>query len=344
MAATPQLMHRTFSRRDSQEAELRDEIQAKLAQRDRQDPRSRDRRRLVSRHGAGGARPRHRHLPCTARAETKRQTKKRVYYLSIEFLIGRLLFDTLTNLQLVEPARAALEASASISTACASSSPTRRSAMAASAGSPPASWTAWRRSACPAYGYGIRYEHGLFEQQHRATAGSRNSRRTGSRSATRGNSSGRKPNYSIGFGGTVEYLGGDDGTARGALVSGRARAGRAARHADRRLARPPRQHAAAVVGARDRADASRARSTAATWSARPRRATQAEAISRVLYPSDATPAGQELRLRQEYFFTSASLQDIVRRHLERIRHARHRCPSTPRSSSTTRIRRSRSPS
>ncbi|MBR7552395.1 glycogen/starch/alpha-glucan phosphorylase, partial [Mycobacterium tuberculosis] len=30
--------------------------------------------------------------------------------------------------------------------------------------------------------------------------------------------------------------------------------------------------------------------------------------------SDATPAGQELRLRQEYFFTSASLQDICRRH------------------------------
>ena len=31
-------------------------------------------------------------------------------------------------------------------------------------------------------------------------------------------------------------------------------------------------------------------------------------------PSDETPAGQELRLRQEYFFSSASLQDIVRRH------------------------------
>src|SRR5262249_29397031 len=43
---------------------------------------------------------------------------------------------------------------------------------------------------------------------------------------------------------------------------------------------------------------------------------RAEAISRVLYPSDATLAGQELRLRQEYFFTSASLQDIVRRHTE----------------------------
>jgi starch phosphorylase len=36
----------------------------------------------------------------------------------------------------------------------------------------------------------------------------------------------------------------------------------------------------------------------------------------VLYPNDATAQGQELRLRQEYFFTAASLQDIVRRHLD----------------------------
>ena len=41
---------------------------------------------------------------------------------------------------------------------------------------------------------------------------------------------------------------------------------------------------------------------------------RAEAISKVLYPSDATPAGRELRLRQEYFFVSASLQDLVQRH------------------------------
>ena len=43
---------------------------------------------------------------------------------------------------------------------------------------------------------------------------------------------------------------------------------------------------------------------------------KAEIITRVLYPSDSTPAGQELRLRQEYFFTSASLQDIIRRHVQ----------------------------
>ena len=42
---------------------------------------------------------------------------------------------------------------------------------------------------------------------------------------------------------------------------------------------------------------------------------KAESISRVLYPDDSTPVGQELRLKQEYFFTSASLQDLIRRHL-----------------------------
>jgi glycogen phosphorylase len=39
-----------------------------------------------------------------------------------------------------------------------------------------------------------------------------------------------------------------------------------------------------------------------------------ENVSRVLYPDDSTLSGRELRLRQEYFFCSASLQDIVRRY------------------------------
>ena len=37
----------------------------------------------------------------------------------------------------------------------------------------------------------------------------------------------------------------------------------------------------------------------------------AENISRVLYPNDAGPSGKTLRLKQQYFFTSASLQDLV---------------------------------
>jgi len=41
------------------------------------------------------------------------------------------------------------------------------------------------------------------------------------------------------------------------------------------------------------------------------RANSAEDISRVLYPNDSGPQGKALRLRQQYFFVSASLQDIV---------------------------------
>ena len=40
-----------------------------------------------------------------------------------------------------------------------------------------------------------------------------------------------------------------------------------------------------------------------------------ENVSRVLYPDDSTQSGRELRLRQEYFFVSASMQDMIHRHL-----------------------------
>ena len=42
--------------------------------------------------------------------------------------------------------------------------------------------------------------------------------------------------------------------------------------------------------------------------------TSDENISRVLYPNDSTDSGRELRLKQEYFLVSASVQDIVARH------------------------------
>jgi starch phosphorylase len=41
----------------------------------------------------------------------------------------------------------------------------------------------------------------------------------------------------------------------------------------------------------------------------------AKNLSRVLYPDDSTPQGRELRLKQQYFFVSASLQDILANHL-----------------------------
>lgn len=42
-----------------------------------------------------------------------------------------------------------------------------------------------------------------------------------------------------------------------------------------------------------------------------------ETVSKVLYPSDAIESGRELRLKQQYFFVSSAIQDIIRRFLEK---------------------------
>jgi len=44
---------------------------------------------------------------------------------------------------------------------------------------------------------------------------------------------------------------------------------------------------------------------------------EAEAISSLLYPNDSTEEGKKLRIKQEYFFTSATMQDVIRRFKEK---------------------------
>jgi starch phosphorylase len=45
--------------------------------------------------------------------------------------------------------------------------------------------------------------------------------------------------------------------------------------------------------------------------------TASEVISKVLYPNDQNQAGRELRLKQEYFFVACAVHDVVRRHFKR---------------------------
>ena len=239
---------------------------------------------------------------------------KRVYYLSLEFLIGRLLHDSLNNLGLVDRMRAAL---AELGVDYDRLRNIEHDAALGNGG-------LGRLAACfmesmatlciAAHGYGIRYDHGMFRQvikdgwqqeypENWLTFG--NPWEIARPDAT----------HPVGFGGTVETQTAADGTVQP------------------RSGTRPKRWTRSPTTRRWSAGADTTPTRLRLWSAwaadplrldafnrgdhvgalEPR--ARANSISQVLYPSDETPAGQELRLRQEYFFTSASLQDLVGRHM-----------------------------
>ena len=238
--------------------------------------------------------------------------RKHVYYLSLEFLIGRLLFDSLSNLGLVEPMRAAL-ASYGVDLEV-----MRRIEPDAALGN----GGLGRLAACflesmatlgvASYGYGIRYSHGMFRQMIRDGWQQEHPENW----LTLGNPwEFLRPEVShlIGFGGSVTMSPGHDGTPHHvwhpaevveAVAYDTPVVGWRARHVNTlRLwqARAPDPLHLDAFNQGDHIGAVANR-------------TRANAISQVLYPSDATAAGQELRLRQEFFFSSASLHDLINRH------------------------------
>jgi starch phosphorylase len=245
---------------------------------------------------------------------TYAEGRKRVYYLSLEFLIGRLLFDAMTNLGIVEPMAEALgELDVNLTDL-------RQIEPDAALGN----GGLGRLAACfmdsmatlsiAAHGYGIRYDNGLFRQLIRH-GWQQESPEDWLANGNPWEFVRPECNYAIGFGGWVEMVQGDD--ERAWHVWHPAETVEAV------------GYDTPIVGWRGRHV-----NTLRLWSARATdplkleafnagdyvgafsEAVRAEAISKVLYPSDATPAGQELRLRQEYFFASASLLDLIRRHLK----------------------------
>jgi len=251
---------------------------------------------------------------------------KRVYYLSLEFLIGRLLFDAMGNLGLIDPIRAALAADGVDLDRMKEQEP---DAALGNGG-------LGRLAACfmesmatlgiPAFGYGIRYEHGLFRQI--VVDGVQQELPEDWLSF--GNPwefERAEVAYPVGFGGTVSAQQGPDGALAYAWLPGETLSAVA--------------YDMPVVGGAPVADAKLQQSgqhanTLRLWSARAqtpmhlddfnrgdhvgamRDRVRTEAVSRVLYPGDESDAGQELRLRQEFFFASASLQDLLRRHVEQF--------------------------
>ena len=185
----------------------------------------------------------------------------------------------------------------------------------------------------PAHGYGIRYDHGMFRQvikdgwQHEYPEDWLTLRQS------LGSSSGRTSRYQVGFGGTVETLAAADGADAACLASGRDRGCGRLRHARRRLARAATSNTLRLWSARAadplRLDAfNRGDHVGALAGARPRRTRSPRCSIRATIP----PAGQELRLRQEYFFASASLQDLVAAAYAQQHGDIRRCPTRWRSS------------
>jgi len=239
---------------------------------------------------------------------------KRVYYLSLEFLIGRLMRDAVSNLGLMEEVRDALASLGVDVNVIAGLEP---DAALGNGG-------LGRLAACfmesmatvdvPAYGYGIRYVHGLFRQQL-ADGWQVELPENWLAHGNPWEFERRESSYEIGFGGAVEFVTTHDDQPRYVW-----------KPAERVIAAAFDTPAVGWRGKRV--------NTLRLWSAQPidpilldafnagdhigalRESNKAESLTRVLYPADATPAGQELRLRQEFFFSSASLQDILRRHLQ----------------------------
>jgi glycogen phosphorylase len=248
--------------------------------------------------------------------ETYQANGKRVYYLSMEFLIGRLLRDAASNLGLFENLQLALEnlgVEADLVEALEPDAALGNGGLGRLAACFMESMSSL---AIPAFGYGIRYRHGLFRQKIIDGV----QVELPEDWLVHGNPwefERRERAYEIGFGGHVEASPPVKGVvtykwkpsekilavAYDTPICGwKAKRVNTLRLWDARAMEPIK------LDQFNRGDHIGAQSDN----------TVAESITRVLYPSDSTPAGQELRLRQEYFFTSASLQDLVRRHVNQF--------------------------
>jgi starch phosphorylase len=231
---------------------------------------------------------------------------KRVYYLSMEFLIGRLIEDVMINLNVEEVAREAMADLGQDYEKIVADEPDAALGNGGLGRLAACFMDSLSTLAIPAYGYGIRYEHGLFEQHFE------NGQQIETAEgwlAQRHVWEFERPEvaYKIHFGG---YVSESDGTsvwhpAETVLASA---------------------YDTPVVGWQGKWA-----NTLRLWAAKPVKLFDLESfnrgdyvganaperlartISRVLYPDDTTEQGKELRLKQEYFFTAASLKDLMRR-------------------------------
>ena len=232
---------------------------------------------------------------------------KRVYYLSMEFLIGRLLEDALVNLRLDVQAREALAEFGLDTDAVLDNEPDAALGNGGLGRLAACFLESLSTIGCPAFGYGIRYEHGLFRQSFDEEGRQVEEPETWLLQVHAWEFERPEAMLPIGFGGTVR----EDG-ARATWTPAEAVCAEAYDTPiigwNGKWANTLRLWRARATDPFSLADFNRGDYLGAAMPEM-----QARTISRVLYPDDTSEAGKELRLRQEYFFTAASLRDILRR-------------------------------
>ncbi len=237
---------------------------------------------------------------------TYRADAKRVYYLSMEFLIGRLLEDNIVNLQLDDEARAAFESFGLNYHEVLLDEPDAALGNGGLGRLAACFMESLATLGCPAYGYGIRYEHGLFRQSF-----------VEGRQMEAPEDWLRQPNpweferpearFTLGFGGEVTTKNGKSVWEPAQLVQAEAFDTPVIGWKGR-WANTLRLWAGRAVTPFDLE-----RFNAGDFAAAAENEALARTISRVLYPEDSTEKGKQLRLTQEYFFSTASIRDILRR-------------------------------
>ena len=246
----------------------------------------------------------------TSRRTQRAQDSKRVYYLSLEFLMGRAMTNNIINLGLEKEVREAL---ASIGYTYEELADVEPDAGLGNGG-------LGRLAACfmdslatleyPAYGYGIRYNYGIFRQQivHGYQVEQPDDwLRDGNPWEI------QRPDtvYPVQYGGKVEMIQ-ENGRDCYKWIPDERVLGMA--------------YDTPIIGY-----GAKTVNTLRLWSAKAtaefnfkefdqgdytqavRDKIQAETLSEVLYPNDTLYLGKELRLKQQYFFVTCSLQDIIRR-------------------------------
>ena len=240
----------------------------------------------------------------------QQQDVKHVYYLSMEFLMGRTFSNALIALELKDTVRQAL---ADFGVDMDEMAELEPDAALGNGG-------LGRLAACfldsmatlgiPGYGYGIRYDYGMFRQ----TIVDGRQVEVPDYWLTAGNPwEFPRPeiSYRVQFAGHVvkqgdrsDWVDTDDVTAMAydTIIPGYGT----------QATNTLRLWSAKATEEIDLSAFNRGNYLAAV-----ERKNNSENVSRVLYPDDSTPSGRELRLRQEYFFVSASVQDLLHRYLAR---------------------------